>query len=138
MARDIFHDIVKRSLEKEGWRITHDPLRLSALDEAKLEADLGSTKMFGAELGQKHIAVEVKGFRRPSLIYEFHAAYGQYLIYEDAIERRGLEWEIYLAIPEVAFHFLEKQEHVLYSIRKRNVRFILFDENLEIIKLWIK
>lgn len=121
MARDIFHDIVKNALEKEGWKITHDPLRLSALNEAKLEADLGSTKMFGAELGAKHIAVEVKGFRRPSLIYEFHAAYGQYLIYEDAIERRGLVWEMYLAIPEVAFRFLEKQEHVLYSIRKRNV-----------------
>jgi len=34
MARDIFHDIVKNALEKEGWRITHDPLRLSALNES--------------------------------------------------------------------------------------------------------
>lgn len=138
MARDIFHEIVKHALEKDGWTITHDPLRLSAFNEAKLETDLGSTKIIGAELNQKHIAVEVKGFKRPSLIYEFHAAYGQYLIYEDAIERRGLNWELYLAIPEVAYRFLEQQEHVLYSIRKRNLRIILFDHNVKKIISWIR
>ena len=25
-AKDIFHDIVKRALQKDGWVITHDPL----------------------------------------------------------------------------------------------------------------
>ncbi|WP_375341232.1 element excision factor XisH family protein [Plectonema radiosum] len=27
-AKDIFHEVVKSALEKEGWRITHDPLFL--------------------------------------------------------------------------------------------------------------
>jgi hypothetical protein len=27
-ARDIFHDAVKHALEKDGWRITHDPLAI--------------------------------------------------------------------------------------------------------------
>ncbi len=25
-ARDKFHDVVKSALQKDGWRITHDPL----------------------------------------------------------------------------------------------------------------
>ena len=25
MAKDIFHDIAKKSLENDGWEITHDP-----------------------------------------------------------------------------------------------------------------
>lgn len=25
-AKDVYHDIVKRALEKDGWRITDDPL----------------------------------------------------------------------------------------------------------------
>jgi hypothetical protein len=25
MAKDLFHDVVRRALEKEGWTITHDP-----------------------------------------------------------------------------------------------------------------
>ena len=28
MAKDIFHDLVKASLEAEGWTITDDPYRL--------------------------------------------------------------------------------------------------------------
>jgi Holliday junction resolvase-like predicted endonuclease len=28
MARDIFHDTVKKALEQDGWIITHDPYRL--------------------------------------------------------------------------------------------------------------
>jgi hypothetical protein len=28
MARDLFHNIVKTALEKEGWKITHDPYQL--------------------------------------------------------------------------------------------------------------
>ena len=28
MAKDIFHETVKKALEKDGWTITHDPYRL--------------------------------------------------------------------------------------------------------------
>lgn len=28
VAKDLFHDAVKRALEKDGWTITHDPLFL--------------------------------------------------------------------------------------------------------------
>jgi hypothetical protein len=28
MAKDIFHDTVRKALEKDGWKITHDPYRL--------------------------------------------------------------------------------------------------------------
>lgn len=27
-ARDLYHDAVKHALNKDGWAITHDPLRL--------------------------------------------------------------------------------------------------------------
>jgi hypothetical protein len=28
MAKDLYHDLVKRALEKDGWEITHDPYEL--------------------------------------------------------------------------------------------------------------
>jgi hypothetical protein len=31
-AKDIFHDAVKQGLEKEGWRITNDPLKIEVGD----------------------------------------------------------------------------------------------------------
>ncbi len=27
-AKDIYHDTVKKALIKDGWKITHDPLKL--------------------------------------------------------------------------------------------------------------
>ena len=30
MAKDVFHDAVKKGLEKEGWLITDNPLRIQA------------------------------------------------------------------------------------------------------------
>lgn len=41
MAKDIFHDNVKRALEKEQWHITADPLRIN-LDETYVEIDLAA------------------------------------------------------------------------------------------------
>jgi hypothetical protein len=29
-AKDVFHDAVRNGLEKEGWVITNDPLRIRA------------------------------------------------------------------------------------------------------------
>lgn len=59
MARDKFHYNARRALEKDGWRITHDPLRIQ-VGEVKGEVDLGAEKIFAAEKDGKQIAVEIK------------------------------------------------------------------------------
>lgn len=40
-ARDLFHEAVKRGLQKQQWVITHDPLEVE-LDEVTLKIDLGA------------------------------------------------------------------------------------------------
>jgi hypothetical protein len=40
MAKDLFHSNVKTALEKDGWIISADPLRLYISDTAYLEIDL--------------------------------------------------------------------------------------------------
>jgi hypothetical protein len=41
MARDIFHDLVKKTLQKEGWVITHDPFLVHNRKEGGLHIGLG-------------------------------------------------------------------------------------------------
>lgn len=50
-AKDIFHNAVRRPLEKEGWLITNDPLflRFGGLD---MYIDLGAEKLLAAERNQ--------------------------------------------------------------------------------------
>src|SRR3954452_5260251 len=58
-ARDIYHETVKRALIKDGWTITHDPLKLS-WGGKDMFVDLGATQLLAAEKGEQHIAVEIK------------------------------------------------------------------------------
>ena len=50
-AKDIFHNIVVTALQKDGWIITDDPLRLKwGLRE--LFVDLGAKKLIAAQKGE--------------------------------------------------------------------------------------
>ena len=62
MAKDVFHDIVKEALIKDGWLVTHDPLTLLTRAEGGISTDLGAEKVIVAERGLTKIAVEVKSF----------------------------------------------------------------------------
>jgi len=77
-ARDRFYPVVKTALVKDGWRITHDPFRLS-WGAKDLYADLGAERLLAADKGAQRIAVEIKSFLGPSLVTDFHAALGQFL-----------------------------------------------------------
>lgn len=66
-AKDIYHDIVKRALIKDGWTITHDPLRLQ-WGPKDMYVDLGAERLVAAEKAGRKIAVKVKSFIGPSEI----------------------------------------------------------------------
>ena len=60
-ARDRYHDCVRNALVKDGWVITHDPLRLP-WGKKDLYVDLGAEQLLAAEKGRRRIAVEIKSF----------------------------------------------------------------------------
>lgn len=63
--RDNLHFSLRRTLEKDGWTITDDPLVL-VLEQTLLKADLGAEKFFTAQKEGHKIAVEIKDFDSPS------------------------------------------------------------------------
>ena len=67
--RENLHFPLRRTLEKDGWTITDDPLVL-VLEQTLLKADLGAEKFFSAEKKRQKIAVEIKDFDSPSVISE--------------------------------------------------------------------
>jgi hypothetical protein len=60
VAKDVFHDVVKNALLKEGWTIT-DPLRLK-IGPVEMAIDLGGDRLVAATRQGEKIAVEVKSF----------------------------------------------------------------------------
>ena len=97
-ARDLFHEAVKRGLQKEHWVITDDPLEME-LDEVTLKIDLGAERLIAAERGNEKIAVEVKSFASNSAVSEFHTALGQFLNYQIMLEENESDRQLFLAVP---------------------------------------
>lgn len=98
-AQDRFHQVVRTALEKDGWTITDDPLKLE-VGEDRLYADLGAEKLLSAEKGTRKIAVEIKTFGSPSPMKDLEDAIGQYIAYRILLRRLESERELYLAVPQ--------------------------------------
>lgn len=135
-AKDIYHDTVKRALEKDGWTITHDPFPLQ-IGKKRLSADLGAERLISAERGLQRIVVEVKSFVGQSDVKDLEQALGQYVLYRQILNEMGVERSLYLAVSQSTFNsvFTIKLGQVL--LKNRVVKLIVFDDESEAIVQWI-
>jgi hypothetical protein len=136
-AKDIFHDAVRKGLEKEGWVITDDPLRIRS-GRVDMQIDLGAEKILAAQKGEKKIAVEIKSFISSSNISEFHTALGQFLNYRFALQEQQSERLLYLAVPKTPYETFFQLPFVVNVIEHFQLSLIIYDPNEEVILLWKK
>lgn len=136
-AKDIFHDLVKTALQKDGWTITHDPYHID-LGFVDLYIDLGAEKLIAATKDNDKIAVEIKTFIASSTITEFHSAIGQYINYRLALEENDAERLLYLAIPgEIHKRFFQNL-FIQKVISRNQIPLLIYDVKKQEIARWIK
>lgn len=51
-AKDVFHEAVKRGLEKEQWHTSHEPAR-TRMEEVRVKIDLAAERLIAAERGEE-------------------------------------------------------------------------------------
>ncbi len=135
--RDLYHDSVRIALEKDGWKITADPLDLT-IGEVELFADLGAERVIAAEKGNEKIAVEIKSFVGQSPVSEFHKALGQYENYRSSLEELDPERTVWLAVPFEAWNDFFQRPFIQKAVARHNLELIIFDITNETIVQWIK
>jgi hypothetical protein len=135
-ARDVFHDHVRHALERDGWTITHDPLRLS-IRRRKLYVDLGAERLLAAEKGVRKIAVEIKTFAGPSDVRDLEEAVGQFVLYEHALQRAEPDRSLYLAVPDTAWQHVFADALGELLIDDHVLRVVVFDPRKEEVVRWI-
>ena len=135
-AKDTYHDSVKRALINDGWRITHDPLRLH-WGVKDLYVDLGAEQLFSAEKTGQRIAVEIKSFVGASAMYDLEEALGQYLVYRSVLSRTEPERLLYLAVHHEAFLDIFDAALGQLLLADYQVRLIVYDLQTEVILAWI-
>lgn len=135
-AKDIYHDTVKRALEKDGWTITKEHLQLR-WGRKYTYVDIAAEKIFIAEKGGRKIAVEVKSFVGRSDIVELEKALGQFRLYRLALRKKQEDRELYLAIPKEVYNELFVNPDGFELIESESLKIIVFDKTKEEIVRWV-
>ncbi|GAB3571913.1 hypothetical protein GCM10027578_30990 [Spirosoma luteolum] len=136
-ARDLYHSLVVKALEKDGWVITNDPLFLKFGDR-KLYVDLGAERnTIAAERSGEKIAVEIKSFLSVSPVADMEGAAGQYALYKRILAMQQPDRMIYLAIPQRAYVNLFQNEFGELVRDTFSISLLIFDEDHETIVQWI-
>jgi hypothetical protein len=135
--RDLFHDVVKNAMTKEGWVITHDPYLLR-FGERRLFVDLGAEMPIAAEKDGRKIAVEVKTFAGAAEITDLERALGQYLLYSFLLEKKERDRALFLAIDEEAYSSLFSEADGRDLLASRQIRLMVFHPEQEVILQWIE
>ena len=136
MAKDKYHNIVKKALQETGWNVTNDPFYVPTL-KRRLEIDLGAERVIAAEKGNEKIAVEIKSFIGLSEIHEFYKALGQFNYYQLALEDLDSDRVLYLAVPEDIYNTLFTEPLTLKAIKRYGIKIIVYNIKKEIIEKWI-
>jgi hypothetical protein len=135
-ARDIYHNAVKNALIKDGWTITADPYFIK-YEDAELYADLAAEKPIAAERQGQKIVVEIKSFVGRSLMYDFHGALGQYIVYRNLIELTAPENTLYLAIDDIVYQDFFQRKAIQAVTRRNQLLLIVVEIAKEEIIQWI-
>jgi hypothetical protein len=135
-AKDIYHDTVKRALQKDGWIITHDPFPLQ-IGRKRLSADLGAERLINAEKGTQKIVVEVKSFVGRSDVKDLEQALGQYILDRQVLNEMGIDRSLYLAISQPIFNSVFTIELGQVLLKNQIIKLIVFDDKSEAIVQWI-
>uniref|UniRef100_B8HTF3 XisH protein n=1 Tax=Cyanothece sp. (strain PCC 7425 / ATCC 29141) TaxID=395961 RepID=B8HTF3_CYAP4 len=134
-AKDIYHEAVKTALILDGWIITADPYRIT-YEDAELYADLAAERSFSAERSGQKIVVEVKSFTGRSLLHDFHAALGQYIIYRQLLQLTAPQYNLYLAIDDITFSNFFQRKSVQTIAKANKLLLLIVDVEKEIIVQW--
>jgi Holliday junction resolvase-like predicted endonuclease len=132
-AKDRYHDVVVRALQKDGWTIIAEQIAVS-MPARRLWIDIRAQK----EAQNALILVEVKGFETLASAVAYLAdAIGQCVLYQAILEYVGITDPLYMAVPAAAFTGILGEEIGRQAIRKAQIRVIVFDAEQEEIVRWI-
>lgn len=135
-SRDYYHESVVNALRKDGWTITDDPLyvEFAGMD---FYVDLGAERLLAASRGDEQIAVEIKTFKRASVIAEFHTALGQFMNYRLALQAKQPGRVLYLAVPEEIYDNFFQQEFGQIAIQHYALKLLVYGITSEEVVKWI-
>ena len=136
-SKDLYGEVVKTALIKDGWIITDDPLTLS-FGGKDVYVYLGAERTLGAEKNGQKIAVEIKSFIGHSEVKDLRDAIGQYVMYRDILIEIASGRILFLSITEVIYRSVFDAAFGRLFIDREKVNLLVFDPLTGVIKKWLQ
>lgn len=132
-AKDAYHDAVVRALIKDGWTIVQEQVYLSD-GQRHCWVDLSAQRE-----SEALILVEIKGLESgASPLVSLMSAVGQYVFYRAMLDFLGLEFELFLAVPEAAYASLLLSPAARRMVTDTRLRFLVFEPRREEVVNWVR
>ena len=139
-VKDLYYDLVKNALRQDGWRITHDPLRLRwpPGQVAPGHGEAGAEELLlAAEKDERKIAVVTKSFIGLTDLQELPKAFAQLAIYRQAVHRLDPDRTLYLAVRQATYEaFVTGQVRTLFPM-SCSLLLLVFEPRAEAILRWL-
>ncbi len=135
--KDTYHDDVRVALEKDGWTITDDPMRIR-WEGSIYYPDLGAERFIAAEKNSEKIAIEIKTFGGDDFNSEFYSALGQYDTYTIAFSDIEPDRKVILAVSDDIFKSYFERKSVQKIIELKKISIVIYNVKNQEIEKWIK
>ena len=133
---DLYHDVVKNALRKDGWRITHTALQLKVRKDMKA-GELWEGPLLAAEQDERRIAVAVNSFVGHSDLADLTQTLGQLTLSRPQLHVMEPHRVLYLAVRQATYSacFAEGDGELL--LERQRMPLIVFDPRTEAIVQWV-
>ena len=135
-TQDLYHDVVKNALRKDGWRITHTALQLKVRADTRA-GELWEGPLLAAEKDERKIAVAVNSFVGRSDLADLTQTLGQLALSRPRLHVTEPHRVLYLAVRQATYNacFAEGEGKLL--LERQHMPLIVFDPRTEAIVQWV-
>jgi hypothetical protein len=135
-TQDLYHDVVRDALRKDGWRITHTALQLKARAEASA-GKLWEGPWLIADKDERKVAVAVSSFVGRSNPADITETWGQLGLSRLQLHAMDSDRVVYLAVRQATYSACFGGNEGDLLLGKEHMQLIVFDPRAEVIVQWV-
>lgn len=134
-TQDLYYDLVKEALRRDGWRITHTVLPLKV--EAHIAAEaLWATQLLAADKEERKIAVAVNSFVGRSDPAALTQVLGHLTLSRSRLHAMKADRILYLAVRHATYSACFTACDGVRLLDRHHIQLIVFDPRTEAIVHW--
>ena len=135
-AQDLYHDVVRDALRKDGWRITHTALQL------KTRAEFGAGELWEglwliADKDERKVAVATSSFVGRSSPADITQTWGQLAFSRPQLHAMDSDRVVYLAVRQATYSACFGGTEGDLLLEKEHMQLLVFDPRTEVIVQWV-